>query len=109
MPLTPEVIWRPAKPGQELGYVIDQKPKSGTLSSWSTVRIFLARPGNGRVPDVVGMTVEKARHKLANRRLAGLVQTYVDGGRAGEIVAQFPRAGLAATRNMTVRLVVSRG
>ena len=109
MPLTPEVIWRPAKPGQELGYVIDQKPKSGTLSSWSTVRIFLPRPGNGRVPDVVGMTVEKARHKLANRRLAGLVQTYVDGGRAGEIVAQFPRAGLAATRNMTVRLVVSRG
>jgi beta-lactam-binding protein with PASTA domain len=55
------------------------------------------------------MTVEKARRKLANRRLAGLVQTYIDGGRPGEVVAQFPHAGLAATRNMTVRLVVSRG
>ncbi len=109
MPLTADVIWRPAKPGQKLGRVIDQKPKSGTLSSWSTVRIFLPRAGNGRVPDVVGMNIAKARRKLANRRLAGVVQIYVDGGRPGVVVAQFPRAGLAATRNMTVRLVVSRG
>jgi len=108
MPLTPKVIWRPAEPGERLGLVTDQIPAKGTLSSWSTVRIVLPRAGNGRVPNVVGMTVEKARRRLANRRLAGVVGTYVDGGRPGVVLAQFPRAGLAAVRNMTIRLVVAR-
>ncbi len=109
MPLTAEVVWRPAKPGEKLGRVTDQKPKSGTLSSWSTVRIFVPRTHNGRVPNVVGMDLDRARQRLANRRLGGLVQATVDGGAADVVVSQFPRAGRAATRNMTVRLVVSRG
>jgi membrane peptidoglycan carboxypeptidase len=109
MPLTAKVVWRRARPGTRLGRVIDQKPKGGTLSSWSTVRIVLPRAANGRVPDVVGMTVERARRKLTRRQLAGLVQTYVQGMPTGVVVAQFPHAGRAATRNMTVRLVVSRG
>ena len=51
---------------------------------------------------------QQARRRLANRRLAGLVQSYVEGADPGVVVSQFPRAGRAATRNMTVRLVVSR-
>ncbi len=108
MPLTADVVWRAARPGQRLGRVIDQKPESGTLSSWSTVRIVLPRAVNGRVPDVVGLQLDNARSRLA-RRLIGVKQTYVDGGTPGVIVSQFPRAGLAATRNMTVRLVIGRG
>ena len=57
--------------------------EGGTLSSWSTVRIVLPRAGNGRVPDVVGLTVEQARRRLANRML-GVLETYVDGGRPGD-------------------------
>ena len=49
-----------------------------------------------RIPDVVGLDVENARSRLA-RRLLGVKQTYVDGG-DGVVLAQFPRAGLAATR-----------
>jgi penicillin-binding protein 1A len=109
MPLTAETVWRRARPGEKLGRVTDQKPRSGTLSSWSTVRIFIPRTSNGRVPSVVGMDLEKARRKLAKRRLAGVVQAYVEGGTADAVVTQFPRAGRAATRNMTIRLVVSRG
>ena len=109
MPLTAEVVWRRARPGEKLGRVTDQKPRAGTLSSWSTVRIFIPRTNNGRVPNVIGMDLERARQRLANRRLGGLVQAYVDDGAANVVVAQFPRAGRAATRNMTVRLVVSRG
>jgi penicillin-binding protein 1A len=107
MPLTADVVWRRARPGQKLGRVIDQKPASGTLSSWSRVRIFVPRASNGRVPNVVGLTLARARERLANRRLAGLVHSYVDVGRSGTVVAQTPRGGLAATKNMTVRLVVS--
>jgi penicillin-binding protein 1A len=108
MPLTPDVIWRPARGGERLGRVLDQRPEAGTLSSWSTVRIFLPRARHGKVPDVVGLTLEAARSRLARRTL-GARATYVDGGTPGVVVAQFPRARLAATRNMTVRLVIGRG
>ena len=109
MPLTPEVIRRPAKPGEELGFITEQIPARGTLSSWSTVRIVLPRARNGRVPNVVGLTLERARARLARRRLAGKVQAYADGRPGGIVLTQIPRAGRAAVRNMTIRLVVSRG
>jgi beta-lactam-binding protein with PASTA domain len=35
------------------------------------------------------------------------VEAFVDG-KSGVVLAQYPRAGLAATRNMTVRLIVGR-
>jgi penicillin-binding protein 1A len=107
VPLTPDVVWRRARPGEELGVVVAQRPESGVLSSWSTVRIVVPRASNGKVPDVVGLEVDRARRRLANRQL-GVRQTYLDGEPSGVVVAQFPRAGLAATRNMTVRLVIGR-
>ncbi len=108
MPLVPDVIWRRARPGERLGFVTDQRPKAGSLSSWSKVRIVVPRASNGRVPKLVGLTVEKARARLAKRRL-GVMETYIDDEPSGVVVAQFPKAGLAATRNMTVRLVIGRG
>ena len=109
MPLTPEIVWRKAEPGERLGFVTEQIPASGTLSSWSTVKIVLPRAPNGRIPDVVGLTLEQARNRLARRRLAGTIRTYADGAPAGTVLAQFPRAGRAAVPNMTIRLVVARG
>jgi penicillin-binding protein 1A len=107
MPLTPEVITRPAKPGERLGRVVAQFPKRGTLSTWDTVRIVIPKTTNGRIPDVVGLTVADARHRLAARDIAGLVEAFADG-KSGVVLAQYPRAGLAASRNMTVRLIVGR-
>jgi penicillin-binding protein 1A len=109
MPLTPEVIWRPAEPGEQLGRVTAQYPARGTLSSWSTVRIVLPRAVHGLIPDVVGLTLAKARARLAKRELAGDIEAFADGGKAGTVIAQFPRAGRAAVPNMTIRLVVARG
>jgi penicillin-binding protein 1A len=108
MPLTPEVIWRPAEPGERLGFVTEQIPASGTLSSWSTVRIVLPRSRNGRIPDVMGLGLEEARALLARRKLAGRIRAYADGEAAGVVLSQFPRPGRAAVRNMTISLVVSR-
>ena len=107
MPLTPEVITRPAKPGEKLGRVVAQFPSRGTLSTWDTVRIVIPKSTNGRIPDVVGLTAANARHRLARRDIAGFVEAYADG-KPGVVLAQYPRAGLAATRNMTVRLIVGR-
>jgi penicillin-binding protein 1A len=107
MPLTPEVITRPAKPGEVLGRVVAQFPGHGTLSSWGTVRIVIPKSTNGRVPNVVGLNLSRARRLLAGRDLAGFVEAYADG-KSGVVLAQYPHAGLAAVRNMTVRLVVGR-
>jgi penicillin-binding protein 1A len=109
MPLTPELIWRPAKPGEQLGRVTDQVPAGGTLSSWDTVRIVLPKPLHGRIPNVVGLDLEEARAVLARRRVAGVVRAFADGRPAGVVLAQIPRAGRAAAPNMTVRLVLARG
>jgi membrane peptidoglycan carboxypeptidase len=109
MPLTPELIWRPAEPGEELGRVTEQFPARGTLSSWSTVRIVLPRALHGRIPDVVGLSLEDARRRLARRNLEGLVESYVDGSPDGSVVSQFPRAGRAGAPNMTIKLILARG
>jgi penicillin-binding protein 1A len=109
MPLTPEVIWQPAEPGEELGRVTAQFPASGTLSSWSKVRIVLPRAVHGRIPDVVGLSLERARQQLIRRHLAGVVESYVDGSPAGVVLGQFPHAGRAAAPNMTIKLILARG
>jgi penicillin-binding protein 1A len=107
MPLTVEVITRPARGGEQLGRVVAQYPSSGTLSSYDTVRIVVPVAENGRIPDVTGLTLDRARARLARHHLAGLVQTYADG-KPGRILQQFPQAGLASQPNMTVKLVVGR-
>jgi beta-lactam-binding protein with PASTA domain len=109
MPLTPEVIRRPAEPGEQLGFVTAQIPAGGTLSSWDTVRIVLPKAVDGRIPDVVGLPLARARGLLARRGLGGVVEAYADGSPGGTVVAQMPRARRAAVRNMTVKLVVARG
>jgi penicillin-binding protein 1A len=107
MPLTPEVITRPAAPGEQLGRVVAQFPARGTLSSWDTVRIVLPEATSGRVPDVVGVRLEQARRRLAARQLGTFVDAFAEG-RRGIVLAQYPRGGVAAGPSMTVRLIVGR-
>lgn len=107
MPLTVEVITRPAKGGELLNRVAAQYPSKGTLSSFDTVRIVVPKAEYGRIPNIVGLPIDKARRMLARRHLAGLVQAYADG-KPGRVLQQFPRAGLAAAPNLTIRLIVGR-
>ncbi len=107
MPLTVEVITQPAKGGERLGHVVAQYPAKGTLSSFDTVRIVLPVAQNGRIPDVTGLPLGRARKRLARHHLAGLVQSYAEG-KAGRVLQQFPSAGLASVPNMTIKLVVGR-
>jgi beta-lactam-binding protein with PASTA domain len=95
-PLNAEVLYQKAKPLQRPGVVIRQIPAKGTLSSYDNVIIVLAKPVNGLVPSVVGLTLADARAKLKSldlRLRAGAV-----------VVAQQPRAGGALSPGMTVTL-----
>ena len=108
MPLRAEVITRPARPGERIGIVVDQYPKAGTLSSWDTVRIVTPKPTQGVVPRVVGLSMRNARAALVRRGLVPVIEPLVAGG--GRVVlAQSPRGGVAAERDMVVRLRVGRG
>lgn len=107
-PLNAEVLYKPAKPLQRPGIVIDQVPKKGTLSSYDDVILVLAKPVNGLVPEVVGLTLPKARAKLQALGLRLAAGQFVQGP-AGRIVAQSPRAGGAAKPGMKVTLFVGRG
>jgi membrane peptidoglycan carboxypeptidase len=107
-PLTPSIVYKPARPRQRIDLVLDQFPRTGRASSYDKVTLVLAKPLHGIVPKLVGLTVEQARARL---RARGLLVTVVRAGRgrAGRVLSQKPAAGVAAAPRMTVTLVVGRG
>src|SRR5258705_13441333 len=105
-PLTAQVIYKPATPGQRIGVVVRQYPKGGTLSSFGRVTIVLAKPLHGTVPSIVGLNLRQARAKLHKLKLQSRIR-FADG-KAGRVVAQEPRAGVAAAPGMTVLLRVGK-
>jgi penicillin-binding protein 1A len=106
-PLTPSYVYKPAKAGQRLGIVLAQYPKKGTLSAYDRVMLVVPRATHGVVPKVVGLKLPKARRRLRKLHLDPRVTGLTDG-EPGRVLAQRPRAGVAAANNMTVRLVVGR-
>jgi penicillin-binding protein 1A len=106
-PLTPQLIYKPATPGQRVDVVLRQFPKTGRLSSFDKITIVLAKPQHGVVPKIVGLSLRQARSKLRKLKLMPTVQ--FGSGRAGRVVSQEPLAGVAAAPGMKVRLVVARG
>jgi beta-lactam-binding protein with PASTA domain len=107
-PLTPDVITKPATPGQRLDVVIGQIPAKGRLSAYDQVKLVLPKPTAGVVPRLVGFSLERATAKLERKGLEYEVQE-VDGKQPGRVVFQVPRPGVAAEKGMVVRLAVVKG
>jgi len=61
----------------------------------------LAKPLHGLVPRTVGLTVHAAQLRLRKLKLVPKVT-----GKTGRVVAQKPRAGVAAAPGMKVTLVI---
>jgi penicillin-binding protein 1A len=104
MPLTPQIVYKPAQPKQRVDIVLQQYPSGGTLSSWEKVTLVLAKPVHGVVPRVVGLPLDAAAARL---RRVGLTPVGPTG--SGRVVQQFPPGGVAASPGMRVRLVAGRG
>jgi penicillin-binding protein 1A len=100
-PLSTQLVYKPASAGQRVGVVLRQFPDGGTLSSFDKVTLVLAKPLHGLVPKTIGLTLRAARIRLAKLKLVPQVT-----GKAGRVVSQQPRAGVAAAPGMKVRLVV---
>jgi membrane peptidoglycan carboxypeptidase len=108
MPLVPEILYRPAKPRDRLGVVVEQIPSGGTLSAFDTLQIVLPRPDEGKLPRLVGMSLGEARVLLAEDGIKTQVVRQIHGP-IGVVMGQSPRPKTAAVRGMTVKLVVGRG
>ncbi len=95
------------------GRVTNQRPSSGSRAKIGTeVRLFLSRGTDQlEVPNVAGITLAQAQRSLAEAGLSlGPVTVIHSDAHAREtIIAQDPRAGAAATRGTTVRLLQSLG
>ena len=111
-PLTLQLVYKPARPGQRLGTVLRQYPASGSLSSFDKVTLVLAKSLHGVVPQVVGLTLPAARAKLFRQKLLPTIRFDVATKRTtakiGRVVAQSPKGNVAAAPGMKVQLVVAK-
>jgi hypothetical protein len=103
-PLTAQLIYKPALPGEPVGVVLKQFPATGTLTSFGRVRLVLAKPLHGVVPRIVGLEEQEAKSVLEQKQLHVVVTTRK--GTAGRVLAQHPSGGSAAAPGMTVRITV---
>ena len=106
MPLTVEVVTRPAEGGERLGRVVAQFPARGTLSSFDTVRVVVPVAVNGRIPDVTGLSLEGAAEA---RPPPGGARPDLCGREAGAHSPAVPEGGARRrAENMTIKLVVGQ-
>jgi penicillin-binding protein 1A len=107
-PLEASYVYRPAEPRQKLGVVLKQFPAGGHLSSHARVTLVLAKPLHGVVPNLVGLTLDRARAKL-DKWGADISITPDDASDSARVVAQQPKAGRAAAHGMHVTLAAKGG
>jgi membrane peptidoglycan carboxypeptidase len=108
-PLAATVVYRPAQPRQRVGVVVKQFPAGGRhLSSGDRVTIVLSKALAGVVPNVVGMTVDRAKARLKRLKLEVSISPG-DAPGSARIVAQSPRAGRASAPGMGITLAVRGG
>ncbi len=50
-PLTPHLVYKPAAPLQRVGVVVDQRPKTGYLSSYDRILLVISKATHGRDPE----------------------------------------------------------
>jgi hypothetical protein len=106
-PLKAQVVYRPAKPLERPNVVVDQIPRKGVMSSWQTVTLVLAKPVNGLVPSVVGLTPARARLRLERVHMRLRIASFA-GGKPGTILHQSLPIGCAAAPQLTLSVVVGR-
>jgi membrane peptidoglycan carboxypeptidase len=101
-PLMPTVVFKPAKPGDRVGYVVGQFPRRGTASANDKITLISEKSLHGVVPRVVGLRLAKAKAKLTKLHL----NVQLSGGRQGKVVAQSRPARTAAAPGMRIVLGV---
>jgi penicillin-binding protein 1A len=107
VPLTPDVVYVPAKARTRPGEVVKQTPRGGFLSANGTVRLWVSAAQDGLVPNLVGSSLPAARELTHKLRLKLTIQ-YGEGPE-GTVVKQSLEAGIASKPGLPLTLLVGRG
>jgi len=106
VPLTPDVVYVPAKPRAHPGHVVRQEPRGGFLSAYGSVRLFVSAARDGLVPNLVGSSLADAQERARKLKLAVRVR-YGDGP-GGTVLEQSLEPGIAARAGLPITLLVGR-
>jgi membrane peptidoglycan carboxypeptidase len=101
-PLTAAVVYKPAKTGDRVGYVVGQLPRHGTASAYDKITLISEKSLHGVVPRVVGLRLAKAEAKLERLHM----KVKVHGGDTGKVTAQSVPASTAAEPDLEITLTV---
>ena len=105
-PLTADLLFRPAKPLERPGMVVDQRPKTGYRAPFGRIILVVTKATQGVIPNLVGRSLDDARLRLKRLKLQTTIRWTT--GTPGRVLEQRPRAGLAAAPGVKVELVVAR-
>jgi len=101
-PLTPLVVYKPARTGDRIGYVVGQEPREGTASAYDKITLISEKSLHGVIPRVTGLPLVRAQRKLAKLHL----NVKVDGDSKGVVVAQSRPAGTASEPGLEITITV---
>ena len=107
VPLTPDVVYVPAKPRTRPGEVVNQTPRGGFLSANGFVRLWVSAAQNGLVPNLVGSSLPAARER--SRKLKLRLRVLYGEGPEGTVLKQSLEAGVAVRPGLPLTLLVGRG
>ena len=108
VPLTPDLVYVPAKPRSRPGQVVKQDPRGGYLSANGRVRLFVSLAQDGLVPNLVGSSLPDARQRTKKLRLAVRVR-YTAGSPSGTVLRQSLEPGIAVRPGLPITLLVGDG
>jgi penicillin-binding protein 1A len=103
-PLTASVVYKPARTGDRVGYVVGQFPRKGTASAYDRITLILTKSRHGVIPRLIGLPLATAEARVANLHLS----VHVNGGTRGNVVAQSLPAETAAASGVSLTLTVKR-
>jgi membrane peptidoglycan carboxypeptidase len=103
-PLTPSVVFKPARAGDRVGYVVGQLPRRGTASAYDKITLILTKSQHGVIPRLVGLPLAQAKARVARLHL----KLHIIGGSHGTVTAQSLPAETAAAPGVTLMLTVKR-
>jgi hypothetical protein len=100
-PLTPAVVYEPARTGDRVGTVVGQIPRRGTASAYDKIELISKKSLHGVVPNVIGLPIARAEARCRSAHLSVTTR-----GRGGKVVAQSRPAHTAASAGMPIVLTV---
>jgi penicillin-binding protein 1A len=99
-PLTAAVVYKPAKTGDRVGYVVGQFPRQGTASAYDKITLVAEKSLHGVVPRVVGLHTGQARARCEQVHLT----VKLDGPSSGKVVKQSVAPSTAAAPGFEITL-----